>query len=313
MPFGFCLRFVVIVEFTLSGSKMSIVRHTLVAILLGSLLAMPSAVRASIKIDFESDTVGSAPGVNLAPGNPMTQPSAIGGYAPDYESPPTAASGTIVVGTPSGASKEAVMTTNSANKELGALWMDVNGFTLPGQKTLTSFDINVLAAPENATSQPKSLGGGTAGILLGLNVYTASDQGSDWSFRFAAAPTSATGGVFAFRSPDNLSLIPFFNYDNGSQYNVSILADYSTGKLNAYVDGMQSLTDYAFWAGGGKTNVVTDEMFFHLNGEDGFQNSVSLDNIRAAAVPEPTTLVVWSLMGICISAFAWKSAKKSAA
>ena len=28
---------------------------------------------------------------------------------------------------------------------------------------------------------------------------------------------------------------------------------------------------------------------------------------------EPTALVVWSLEGICISAFAWKSAKKSAA
>jgi hypothetical protein len=54
-------------------------------------------------------------------------------------------------------------------------------------------------------------------------------------------------------------------------------------------------------------------MFFHLNGEGGFSNSVALDNIRAAAVPEPTTLVVWSLVGICISAFAWKSTKKSAA
>src|SRR5689334_15137756 len=182
-------RSAVAVDFVLSGTEMSILRHTFVALLLGSLLAIPSSARAAfnINITFQGDTVGNAPGVNPTPGNPMTQPSAIGGYDPNYASPPTPASGTIVVRTPSGASKEAVMTTNSANAELGALWMDVNGFNLPGQKTLTSFDINVISAPTNATSQPKILGGGQAGIVLGLNVYTASDQGSDWSFRFAAA------------------------------------------------------------------------------------------------------------------------------
>jgi hypothetical protein len=289
-------------------------KQALVAALLGCLLAMPSPVRAAVTIGitFEGDTPGSAPGVNPTPGNPMTQPSAIGGYtATTEDSPPIAAEGTILVGNPSGASKEAVLTTNSSNAELGALWMDVNGFNIVGQKLLASFDINVLAAPTNATSQPKILGGGTAGILLGLNVYTSSDQGSDWAFRFAAAPTSANGGVFAFRSPDNTTLIPFFNYAEGTQYAVSILADYATGKLDAYVNGTQSLSGYSFW-GSGKTNVGTNEMFFHLNGEAGSANSVALDNITAAAVPEPTTLVVWGVVCICISAFAWRSTKASA-
>jgi hypothetical protein len=289
-------------------------KQKLAALLLGCVLAMPTPVRAAfnININFEGDSIGSAPGVNPTPGNPMTQPSAIGGYDPNYASPPTAASGTIVVGTPSGASKEAVLTTNSSNAELGALWIDVNGFSLVGQQVKASLDVNVLAAPTNATGQPKILGGGTAGILLGMNVYTASDQGSDWAFRFAAAPTSAGGGVFAFRSPDNTALIPFFNYNEGTQYNVEILADYSTGLLNASVNGVPSLTNYAFW-GGAKTNVVTDEIFFHLNGEDGFQNSVALDNINVAAVPEPSTVVVWSLVAICTSAIAWQSTKQSAA
>jgi hypothetical protein len=293
-------------------------KQTFVVALLGWLLAMPSAVRAavSINITFQGDTVGSAPEVNPTPGNPMTQPSAIGGYTAaggeNADSPPTPASGTIVVGNPSGASKEAVLTTNSGNSELGALWMDVNGFNIVGQKTRTSFDINVLAAPTNATSQPKILGGGAAGIVLGLNVYTSSDQGSDWAFRFAAAPTSVDGGVFAFRTPDNSTLIPFFNYVEGTQYNVSVLADYSTGKLDAFVNGAELLSDYAFW-GSGKTNVGTNEMFFHLNGEGGISNSVALDNISAAAVPEPTTVVVWSVVCICMSAFAWRSTKNSAA
>src|SRR5262249_9886594 len=175
-----------------------------------------------------------------------------------------------------------------------------------------SFNLNVLAAPDDAHSQRKTLGAGSAGIILGLNAYTSSDQNSDWAFRFAAAPTSPTGGVFAFRSPDNMALIPFFNYLEGTQYAISILADYSTGKLNAYVNGTQYLTDYAFWTGG-KTGVATNELFFHLNGEAGFSNSVALDNISACAVPEPTTLIVWGIVGICISAFAWRSSKLPAA
>jgi hypothetical protein len=54
-------------------------------------------------------------------------------------------------------------------------------------------------------------------------------------------------------------------------------------------------------------------MFFHLNGEGGLSNSVALDNISAAAVPEPTTMVVWGIVCVCISAFAWRSTKMSAA
>lgn len=271
-----------------------------------SLLLLPSVATASINITFEGDTIGSAPGVNPAPGNPMTQPSTIGGYDPNYASPPTAANGTILVGNPSGASKEAVLTTNSSNAELGALWVDVIGFNLTGQNLRTSFDVNVLNAPANATTQPKNLGTGTAGILLGLNAYTSSDQGSDWAFRFAAAPTDANGGVFAFRTPDNTTLIPFFNYSNNTQYTISIFADYSTGTLSAFVDGMEELTNYSFW-NAGKTNVSTNELFFHLNGEQDFSNSVALDNIAADIVPEPMTLAVWSLLGACGTAFAWRS------
>src|SRR5215212_9456920 len=100
---------------------MTMMRQTLAVTLLGCLLATPCPVRAavSINITFQGDIVGSAPGVNPTPGNPMTQPSAIGGYDPNYASPPSPASGTIVVGNPSGASKEAVLTTNSTNAELG--------------------------------------------------------------------------------------------------------------------------------------------------------------------------------------------------
>src|SRR6476619_2810989 len=108
---------------------MTMTKQALVAALLGCLLTMSSSAHAAVTIgiNFEGDTICSAPGVNPPPGNPMTLPSAIGGYTaaggdtPD--SPPIAAEGTILVGTPSGASKEAVLTTDSSNAELGALWM----------------------------------------------------------------------------------------------------------------------------------------------------------------------------------------------
>lgn len=103
--------------------------------------------------------------------------------------------------------------------------------------------------------------------------------------------------MFAFRSPDNTSLIPFFSYTEGTTYSVDILADYSTGTLNAFVDGALMLSNYAFWTAGA-ANVVTNELFFHLNGEaGGFSNSVALDNINAAAeVPEPAAPLIWSTL-----------------
>jgi hypothetical protein len=264
------------------------------ALVLALVCLSPGAVHATavIDINFEGDTTGAMPATSTTVGDPMTVPSAIGGFTyptqPDPgDVPPTAASGTVVVGNPSGGSKEAVFTTNSNNAQLGALYMDVNGFNLAAQQVQMSFNVNVLSAPTNATSQPKALStGGTAGILLGMNTFTASDQGADWAFRFAAAPTSASGGVFAFRTQDNTTLVPFFNYTEGVQYSLKIVADYSTGKLDAYVNNNLQLSNYAFWTSG-KTNVVTDEYFFHLNGELGNANSVALDNIASvSAVPE---------------------------
>jgi hypothetical protein len=266
------------------------------------LFSSAASAGVTIDINFEGDTVGSQPGVNSAPGSIVTQPYSIGGFldpAPDPETLPNATVGTIVVQN-SMASQEALFTTNSTNASLGALWMDVNGFNLVGQQIRMSFDVAVVAAPTIATTQPKSLPSGIAGILLGMNTHTSSDQGSEWAFRFAVVPTMDNGGVFAFRTPDNMGLIPFFDYIEGMRYNVEILADYDTGKLDALVDGDQKLTDYAFWSGG-KTNVATNEFFFHLNGETSSSTSVALDNITANAVastPEPASLAVWSVLGL---------------
>jgi hypothetical protein len=130
-----------------------------------------------------------------------------------------------------------------------------------------------------------------------MNTYTT----GGWAFRFAAAPTSASGGVFAIRSPDNLSLQSFFDYVEGQTYNVELIADYDTGKVDAFVDGVLEGNDLPFW-NAGVPNVTTQEFFFHLNGETGNFNSVALDNIIGAVVPEPASLAMAGLAAVGLMA-----------
>jgi hypothetical protein len=254
----------------------------------------PALAVTIVDIDFQADTPGSQPTVDSTPDDPMTVPTAIGGYTLLTEdNPPTPANGTLVVGSAPGMPQGAVMTSNPSNGVLGALWIDNNGLNLIGQQIRMSFDVNILDAPTDATTQPKILNGGTAGILLGMNTFLTSPGGGIGP-RFAAAPTSANGGVFAFRTPDNLELIDFFNYTEGETYNVAFKADYTTGTLDAFVDGVEVLSNFNFLPGGA-SNVNTGEFFFHLNGELGFANSVALDNIRAAAIPEPASIFMFGL------------------
>jgi hypothetical protein len=105
--------------------------------------------------------------------------------------------------------------------------------------------------------------------------------------------------VFAFRTPDNSTLIPFFNYSEGDTHNVAIEANYTTGRLDAFVDGVLQLSNYDFLPGGA-LNVNTGEFFFHLNGEAGFANSVALDNIQANVIPEPASIMLLGLAGSAI-------------
>jgi hypothetical protein len=258
---------------------------------LSATLSQVASAAPFMNITFDGDAEGSAPSTTNVPANPIVKPSAIGGYTaaggetPDV--PPTAASGTILVNDVGGMNNAAVLTTNSTNSELGALWLDT-GFSQTSQQMTLSFDVNVQAAPTSATVQPKTLGTGTAGILLGVNTYT----NNDWAARFAIAPTSEGGGVFAIRTPDNTGLQSFFTYVEGDTHNVKLVSNYDTGKVSTYVDGVFQ-NELPFWTAGA-ANVSTSEFFFHLNGELGNANSVAIDNI-VAAVPEPTGIALLGL------------------
>lgn len=249
------------------------------------LLASVASAEVIVDVNFNGDTLGAPPTTSVPVGNVVSQPYGIGGFG--------APAGSVLVGNAPGMNKGAILTTNAANGDLGAQYLDVMGFSLPAQQLAMSFDVNILSAPTNATTQPKILGGGTAGILLGMNVHTS----NSWAFRFAAAPTGPNGGVFAFRNEANTELIPFFNYVEGTTYHIDILADYSTGKLDAFVDGAKLLSGFAFWTNGA-ANVSTNEFFFHLNGESGYSNVVAIDNIFATQAPEPASIIVWTLLGL---------------
>jgi hypothetical protein len=267
--------------------------------LLAALCLLPYAASAApfMNIAFDADTIGNQPATSTTITHPITKPWAIGGYtATTSDNPPTPANGALVVGNADEMVQGAILTTNAANPVLGALWLDTNGFNVVGQQIRLSFDVNILSAPTIATTQPKLLNGGpaTAGIVLGMNAFTST---SAPAFRFAAAPTSAGGGVFAFRSPDNSSLNAFFNYVEGETYNVEMIADYDTGTVDAFVDGVLAANDFAFWNAGAPI-IGTSEFFFHVNGELGSFNTVAIDNIVAAVVPEPASLAMAGLAAL---------------
>ncbi len=230
-----------------------------------------------------------------------------GGYtATTWDSPPTPANGTVST-TTTPDTMGVTLTANPANNVLGAVYLDGNPTAGPlaSQTLRLKYDITVLTQPPVATEQPKNLnqslnGGpasaGTAGIMLGMNIAaTVPSAPAPWAFRFALAPTSAGGGVFAMRSIDNTTLMAFGNYAVGTTYNVELDANYSTGQVDAYINGVKALSAYQFAAGG--EGITTSEVFIHLNGETGYANSVSIDNFTVTApVPEPGTFIAGALL-----------------
>jgi hypothetical protein len=273
-------------------------------------LAMSGVASAEqfMDINFDGDAIGSAPGTG-ATGSPVTMIGALGGYtATDYNSPPTADNGTIIVDNVAGMSKAAVMATATSNGEVGALFMDT-GLSLDARKFDMSFDISILASPATLTGQSGyHLDGGvdTLGLLFGARAYE-STVGS-WAFSFAVAPTSETGGVFALRDATNTQLTSFGTYVEGQKYNIALSTDYDTGTINAYVDGVLCYSGFP-----SRTGVIpssntpnTSELFFYLNGESGYSNQVAIDNIQGNTVPEPSSIVLLITAGLGMLAVAWR-------
>ena len=259
-----------------------------------------------MNITFDGDTIGSAPSVGAATVTPIATVQAIGGWNNEgsHEGPPTAAGcGTFVVGNVAGMTKAAIMTASSTNYVPGALYADISfgGLGISSSQMSLEFDINVLAAQAgtyHAQSYFLNDTSDVVGLVFGISVDDASPSPDPyvWSFRFAVAPTSDTGGVFAFRNSGNNRLMSFGSYVEGQTYNLILAADYSTGTVDAYIDDVLAVDDFPFWPTGVTTPSTTREIFMHLSGEK-YASQVAIDNIQGytTAIPEPATM---SLLGL---------------
>jgi len=266
------------------------------------LLAARAATAAQfLDIDFDADGLGAAPSTGVT-SSPITKIGALGGYTPSaFNVPPNADNGTIVVDNVAGMTKAAVLTTNSANPAVGALFMDT-GLGVVSSQLSVKFDIAVLAAPASATSQaPYVLDGSlnNTGVLFGVRAYNST--ANQWAFSFAVTPTSETGGVFALRDITNTQLTSFGTYVEGEKHNIAITTNYTTGTVDAYVDGVLGYSGYPSRTGPMVGNSTTSELFIYFNGESGSANQVAIDNIQAfdTIIPEPASL---GLLGLGVSA-----------
>jgi hypothetical protein len=273
------------------------------AVLSSLALCGPAIAAPFMNINFDGDTAGSQPTLSPqgAPGDPVNQPTALGGYDnlsdPNGfgDSPPKSDEGSVIVNNASTMSKAAVLTTVPGNNNQGAIWMDTD-YSDTGNNFHMSFDLAILHTGSASSVQTYKLNGLTGPdqeMIFGLNEFTG--LGSS-IFGFAAVPTSGGAGLFGLRNINNAEIDTFFNYTLGDTYHIDIDSDFTTGTVDAYVNGTLKLADYPMRAGLTNNNLV--ETFAFVNGDSVDSNSVALDNITGA-VPEPAS---FSILGFAAGA-----------
>ena len=272
------------------------------ALVVAAILAIPfigtKASASTIVTDYNFDSVALGQNVPTTyPGvAPLPQQTvyAIGGYPNDGDQllqGDPGLTGSVTVQNVGTMSHAALMTTTQAGT--GALWMDT-ALLAPARIFDLSFDIDVVTAPTSGLAQ--SAGGAPNGQAFAINVFGLDSQRL---FRFAASPTSATGGNFGLRLPGaSGDLLTFGNYTDGDTYHVDMTADFSTDTMNVSLNGVQVVTNADLVNPGHGVS----EIFMFQNGVDGVANSVALDNIQSeVSVPDqPATWAILLLGALCL-------------
>jgi hypothetical protein len=172
-------------------------------------------------------------------------------------------------------------------------------FLTSGQQISVDFDLDVLNVPTTGIPQAApTIPGGQAFVV---QAFATSGGGSDRVFRFAVSPTSATAGIFGLRDNTVGDIIPFGTYNEGETHHISIVANYTTSTVSAYLDGNLAVAAQPF-VNAGATGL--DELFIFQNGVEGVTNSVAIDNM-VTAVPEP------SIVGLTVAAGAMLLGRRS--
>jgi hypothetical protein len=281
-------------EWTMKRVVIAFVLTVLMSMISTSVFADSVLVNIDLSGASNGDPIPTAP----AGSNPVTAYTTVGGFA--------TAPGTSKVGTVSGIGKAAVLTTDSADAEIGSLYLDTTlGFTVP--HVSFSFDLDILS--QAASGYEQTVDGGATPLLFGVRLYSPTI--SDWPVTFNVAPTSTSGGVFGFRNADNTALQTIGTYEVGTAQHVELDVNYAAGTVNAYLNGVSAGAAYPL-RGGMTPNATTTEMFMYLNGSNGTSNQVAIGNVVIAAVPLPAA--AWAglaLMGVVAGAKGWKGRRRS--
>jgi hypothetical protein len=245
--------------------------------------ACAGAIGGTLVTNFTFDdlAIGSTPPQTF-PGvdsQPQDQIYAIGGF-PDSGT----VTGTVTVQNAGSLSKAAQMSTTQGG--IGALYVDTQ-FGTSGAKVDVAFDLVIVAAPSSGVPQ-----NGQAFVIQSFGASPTLGVGR--VFRFAATPTSDTGGTFGLRNNTDGAIVTIGSYDEGMAYHIELQVDFATQTLDALIDGMLVANDFALVSD--TTSIL--EHFIFLNGVDGqtntaaFDNLVTIGDVVAFSVPEPATLTL---------------------
>ena len=198
-----------------------------------------------------------------------------------------------------------LMSTNQGGT--GANFIDTQ-FLVPGSLVSLDFDIHIVAQSFDEVAYPQATANFSSGQLFAINAFALD---TNRVFRFAVTPTSDQEGFFALRDErlGTGELNAFFSYTVGTDYHVSILANYLTNTVNASVTssgGTGSISDIPFVTSQ-PINGGMSEFFIFQNNIEGLLNQIALDNIVGATlapVPEPSSLAIFAIGSLCCAGFA---------
>ena len=242
--------------------------------------------------DFIGVPLGSTPPTTTPGVDPIPQHTlySIGGF-PDsgnYAGTVFVQNALNIAGQPA---RAAVMTTTQGGT--GSQYLDTQ-FLVPATLALVQFDLNVMQMP--ATGLPQAVPGAPNGQTFAVNVFGLDSQRL---FRFAATPTSATGGDFGIRIPGapGGDILPFGTFTLGETHHLQFLINFTAGTVSVYLDNQFETTLGLLNPGTG-----ISEIFMFQNGLEGLTNQVAIGNIMLL-IPEPGTIALLLVGGailVCV-------------
>jgi len=254
---------------------------------------MPGQSQAGVFLDmnFNNEVLGEP----IQTTSPLTESPELHAYSTGGFPDVGAYNGTNTVVNDGNFSNAVRMFTNQG--ATGANFIDTQFAVISADIVTLDFDLRIV--DQSNVVYPQATAHAPLGQLFAINAYAWNTPSR--VFRFIAAPTSETSGIFGMRDNAGGDIIEIGAYTVGTDYHVSIFANYLTGTVDASVSGVGTRTGLSFvdsWPG----TYGMSEFFIFQNNVAGERNEILLDNIvgaTAAVVPEPSSLAIFALGSLC--------------